>query len=93
MSNLFSKPEFVELGIVGDISQVFDRCEDCIPALYDLIDGEIKFLVGADHPFGNMLSAASFKYGDSLLTLLSPLRTNYKRNYSLLQTVKEILTR
>ena len=60
MSNLFSKPEFVELGIVGDISQVFDRCEDCIPALYDLIDGEIKFLVGADHPFGNMLSAASF---------------------------------
>ncbi len=93
MSNLFSKPEFVELGVVGDISQVFDRCEDCIPALYDLVGGEVKFLVGVDHPFGNMLSAASFRYGDSLLTLLSPLRTNYKRNYSLLQTVKDILTK
>ena len=93
LSNLFSKPEFVELGIVGDISQVFDRCEDCIPGFYDLVSQDVKFFLGAEHPFGNMLSAASFKFGDSLLVLLAPTRTDYKRNYSLLQLVKEILNK
>ncbi len=91
LSNLFSKPEFVELGIVGDISQVFDRCEDCIPAFYNLVNEDVKFFIGDEHPFGNMLSAMSFKFGDSLITLLSPMRTNYKHNYTLLQAVKELL--
>lgn len=93
LSNLFSKPEFVELGIVGDISQVFDRCEDCIPAFYSLVTEDIKYFIGEEHPFGNMLSAMSFKFGDSLVTLLSPLRTNYKHNYALLQVVKELLNK
>lgn len=93
LSNLFSKPEFVELGIVGDISQVFDRCEDCIPAFYNIVTEDIKFFIGEEHPFGNMLSAVSFRFGDSLVTLLSPLRTNYKRNYTLLQAVKELLNK
>lgn len=93
LSNLFSKPEFVELGVVGDISQVFDRCEDCIPEFYDLVSEEIKIFIGDEHPFGSMLSATSFKFGNSLVTLLSPLRTNYKRNFALLQVVKELLNR
>lgn len=93
LSNLFSKPEFVELGIVGDILQVFDRCEDCIPAFYKLVTEDIKFFIGDQHPFGNMLTVVSFKFGDSLVTLLSPLRTNYKRNYALLQAVKELLNK
>lgn len=93
LSNLFSKPEFVELGIVGDVSQVFDRCEDCIPAFYNLVTEDIKYFIGNEHPFGNMLSAMSFKFGDSLITLLSPLRTNYKHNYALLQVVKELLNK
>jgi len=93
LANLFSKPEFIELGIVGDISQVFDRCEDCIDPFYDLSTEEINFFVGQEHPFGSMLSVASFKFGNSLLALLSPTRTDYKRNYSLLQVVKEILNK
>ncbi|OGH88899.1 MAG: hypothetical protein A2537_01895 [Candidatus Magasanikbacteria bacterium RIFOXYD2_FULL_36_9] len=93
LSNLFSKPEFVELGIVGDVSQVFDRCEDCIPAFYNLVTEEIKCFIGDEHPFGSMLSAISFKTGDSLVTLLSPLRTNYKRNFTLLQAVKNLLNK
>lgn len=93
LANLFSKPEFIEMGIVGDISQVFDRCEDCIPLFYDVVTNDVQFFVGTEHPFGNMLSVASFKFGDSLFTLLSPIRTDYKRNYSLLQLVKEILNK
>lgn len=93
LSNLFSKPEFVELGVVGDVSAVFDRCEDCIPAVYDLVSENIKFFVGTEHPFGHMLSMGSFKFENSLLILLSPTRTDYKRNYSLLQVVKEILNK
>ncbi len=93
LSNLFSKPEFIELGIVGDISQVFDRCEDCIPEFYSLVTEDIKFFISDEHPFGNMLSAMSFKFGDSLITILSPLRTNYKHNYALLQAVKELLNK
>jgi heat-inducible transcriptional repressor len=93
LSNLFSKPEFVELGVVGDVSAVFDRCEDCIPAVYEIVSEDIKFFVGTDHPFGSMLSMGAFKFSDSLLILLSPTRTDYKRNYSLLQVIKEILNK
>jgi len=93
LSHLFAKPEFVELGVVGDVSQVFDRCEDCLPAIYNLVSEDIRFFVGDDHPFGNFLSAGAFKFGDSVLVLLSPMRTDYKRNYSLLQVVKEILNK
>jgi len=93
LSNLFSKPEFIELGIVGDISAVFDRCEDCVPVFYKLVSEDIKFFIGEEHPFGSMLSAAAFKIDGSLITLLSPLRTNYKRNYLLLQAVKDLLNK
>jgi len=39
------------------------------------------------------LSVGSFRYGDSLLILLSPLRTDYKKNYSILNIAKERLNK
>ena len=72
---------------------MFDRCEDCIPNFYNLVSEDVGFFIGSEHPFGNMLSATSFKFGNSLLILLTPMRTDYKRNYSILQTVKEILNK
>lgn len=92
LSNLFSKPEFSELALVADISQIFDHCEDCLKTFFDEVGEDPKFFVGAEHSFGKMLSVLSFRFGDeSLLALLGPMRMNYERNFGLVNKVKELL--
>lgn len=93
LSNLFSKPEVAVLNLAADVSAVFDRCEDCVRDFYDQVENDIKFYVGAEHPFGSMLSVASFRFGDSLLALLGPIRMDYKRNYALLNIVHQLLNK
>jgi len=93
LSNLFAKPEFRDMGILGDVTQVFDRCEDCVNSFFDQATEEIGYFVGREHTFGSLLSVGSFRYGDSLLILLSPLRTDYKKNYSILNIAKELLNK
>jgi len=91
LANLFSKPEFLQLGVVADVSQVFDRCEDCLPSFFNLVSEDIRYFIGNEHPFGNLLSVSAFRFKGSMLILLGSMRMEYKRNYSLLQMVKELL--
>ncbi|MFA6485749.1 MAG: winged-helix domain-containing protein [Candidatus Magasanikbacteria bacterium] len=92
LSNLFSKPEFQELQLVADVSQIFDHCEDCLKTFFDNVGAEPKYFVGAEHSFGNALSVLAFRFGDdSLLALLGPMRMNYARNFGLVNKVKELL--
>lgn len=92
LSNLFSKPEFAELQMVADISQIFDHCEECLKTFFDEVDDEPKYFVGQEHSFGNALSVLAFRFGEnSLLALLGPMRMNYRRNYALMARAKELL--
>ena len=92
LSNLFSKPEFGELSLVADVSQIFDHCEECLKTFFDEVEIAPKCFVGAQHGFGKMLSVLSFRFGEeSLFALLGPLRMNYARNFGLVNKVKELL--
>jgi len=92
LSNLFSKPEFAELQMVADVSQIFDHCEECLKTFFDEVNEEPRYFVGREHSFGNALSVLAFRFGEqSLLALLGPMRMNYKRNYSLMTKAKELL--
>lgn len=97
ISNLFSKPEIVELNLAADISAMFDRCEDCLEEFFDEVEnepacrqGRPKFFIGDEHPFGELLSVGVFRFGrESMFMLLGPQRMNYKKNWAILNKVKE----
>jgi len=92
LSNLFNQPEFKELSVVVDVSAMFDRCEECLQDFFEKVDGEIKFFVGSEQPFGNYLSVVTFKAKDNaLFSLLGPMRMDYKNILGIMKKVKEII--
>ena len=93
LSNLFSKPEFSELQLVADVSQIFDHCEECLKTFFDEAQNEPKYFIGREHSFGNALSVLAFRFGEqSLLALLGPMRMNYRRNHALMGRARLILS-
>ncbi|MEK7065113.1 MAG: hypothetical protein AAB963_01575 [Patescibacteria group bacterium] len=93
LSNLFSKPEFAELQLVADVSQIFDHCEECLKTFFDEVENEPKYFIGREHSFGNALSVLAFRFGEqSLLALLGPMRMNYRRNHALMWRARLILS-
>ncbi|OGH93932.1 MAG: hypothetical protein A2538_03645 [Candidatus Magasanikbacteria bacterium RIFOXYD2_FULL_41_14] len=92
LSNLFSQPEFSVLEHVADMSQIFDHCEECLGVFFDKTDSDVKYFLGEEHGFGNLLSVAAFRFGDeSMFLLMGPMRMNYGRNYALMNKVKELI--
>lgn len=94
LANLFQKPDFREVHLVASVSEVFDRCEESLPAFFPRVNGEQKFFLGREHPFGEMLSVLAARFGEnnqSLITLLGPQRMNYKKNWALMREVLEII--
>lgn len=94
LANLFQKPDFGEKQLVVDVSAVFDRCEDLLPAFFNTVGNEPKYFLGDEHPFGHSLSVLSARCGandEVLIALLGPQRMDYKHNWALVQKVIEIL--
>jgi len=92
LSNLFNKPEFVEMKLVADISAMFDSCEDCLNNFFDKVEKTPQFFIGKEHTFGPMMSMVSFRFGEnSLLSLLGLQRMDYRHNWILLKTVENLL--
>jgi len=91
LSNLFSQPEFRMLEMVADISQIFDHCEESLESFFDEVKMTPQYFVGKEHNFGNMLSVIAFRFDDSLLVLLGPMRMDYLHNWALMNKAKELL--
>jgi len=95
LSNLFSQPEFKESSLVASVSQVFDNCDECLGDFFEVVDENTKVYVGGKNPFGDRMSiiASKFKGEDQAGTLLviGPLRQNYKKNFALVNKIKEII--
>ena len=94
LSNLFQKPDFADQNLVADVSEMFDRCEERIPEFFEDVLNEPKFFLGDEHPFGEMLSVVSMRFGEnneSLIALLGPQRMDYKHNWELMSKAKELI--
>lgn len=91
LSNLFRQPEFVNSNLVYDFSEVVDRMDEIINDIYEQVSFEPEVLLGADNPFGNFCSTILVKYreGDNtgLFGILSPMRTDYESNLSIIQHI------
>ena len=92
LANLFSQPEFAEPRLVADVSSMFDRCEECLEDFFDKVKLQPRYFIGSEHPFGDLLSVAAFKFSkNGLWVMLGPLRADYRHNWNLINAVKDIL--
>ncbi len=92
LSNLFNKPEFTELSLVAGISEMFDHCEESLEGFFDKVDVNPQYFIGDEHPFGEMLSVVSMRFGkDGLVALLGPKRMDYKYNFGLMKKLLELI--
>ncbi len=92
ISNLFSQPEFKQLDMVFDISSVIDRLEDIIDESFEELKDGRQIYIGSDNPFGNFLSTSLLKYKNKkqsgIFGIISPMRTDYKKNLAILEYIK-----
>jgi len=92
LANLFNKPEFGELSLVADMSEMLDNCEERVEKFFDKVSDEPKYFIGNEHPFGEMLSVLSARFGDDgLVALLGPKRMDYKYNFDLMKKLLELI--
>ena len=91
LSGLLSQPEFRQLSMVYDISQVIDSLEEITDELFSQVPEEPIIRLGSDSPFGAFSSTILTKYHYQqhigLFGLLAPLRTDYQNNINLLNYV------
>lgn len=91
LSGLLSQPEFKQLSMVYDISQVIDSLEEIIDELFGQVPEEPIIRLGSDSPFGAFSSTilTKYRFGQhvGLFGLLAPLRTDYQHNFNLINYV------
>ncbi len=93
LSNLFSQPEFQNLDLICNLSQIIDRLDEVIFEIYDIInknDG-VAVGIGKDNPFGDACSSIMRKVKDVLIGILGPMRMDYERNASLVNFAKAVI--
>lgn len=94
LANLFQKPDFGEQSQVVDVSAMFDALDEVLPDFFNIVAGEPKYFLGDEHPFGDMLTVLSTRFGkddQSLIALVGPQRMDYKHNWELVQKILEII--
>lgn len=91
ISNLFRKPEFQDVDLMGSMAEIIDAFDD---VMSDLDLQELKILVGEDNPFFEAFSFAATPYKidevQGMFGILGPMRMDYKLNYSLLKYIKNV---
>lgn len=86
-SRLFMQPEFTDVELVRSLSQAVDRLDHILPKLFGQLERKPIILLGRNNPFGAFCSAmfvSNEREPETIMGLLSPIRTDYARNISLL---------
>jgi heat-inducible transcriptional repressor len=91
LSNLFQQPEFVNSGLVYNVSSVIDRLDEIIDDIFEKAKERAEIFIGEANPFGNFCSAILAKYRrgnqSGLFGILGPMRMDYERNLSLVEHI------
>lgn len=95
LSNLFSKPEFGDQQLMLSLGHMFDNLDEVIYRMFDLLDDNVKIMIGRENPFGQDFSVLVTRYsgprGEGLLAMLGPMRMEYKHNLGLINLAKNLI--
>jgi len=96
LSYLFRQPEFKNISLIHNISEVIDHLDETMKNIFDRIK-EAKILIGDESPFGNK-SAVIFdrlKIDNQkvVIGILGPIRMDYNRNLGLIKFIRRLYER
>ncbi|MFA5248564.1 MAG: hypothetical protein WC415_05095 [Patescibacteria group bacterium] len=91
LSNLFAQPEFVNTGLVYNVSSVIDRMDEIIDSIFEKTNNEAQIFIGEENPFGNFCGSIIAKYRrgnqTGLFGILGPMRMDYERNLAVVEYI------
>ena len=91
LSNLFQQPEFSQISLIHDISQVIDRIDEIVGDMFSDSPDGINTMIGTSNPFGEICATISAKYKANektgLLAILGPMRMDYEKNLALVEHI------
>ena len=94
IGNLFAQPEFHNYQYTIHISTLFDRCEQVVDRVYELVGDKTTILIGEENPFGSVCSLISMPFGKSgLIAVLGPIRMEYGRVLSIFDHIQHSFTK
>lgn len=96
ITNLFHKPEFQDLQTVTSLGDLIDKFDTVMTSAFDNVPFETQVLIGSHSPFGDQLTTMMIRYRlpeqrHGLIGLVGPMRMNYARNLSLLQSAQKYI--
>lgn len=96
LSNLFSNPEFAELDMIRNISEIVDHLDDVMHDLFADLPVGRKILIGGENPFGKECGVVIEKIKhdgkESVMGVLGPIRMAYDKTSGIMTCTKELLT-
>ncbi len=94
LSYLFHQPEFKDLSLVKNFSEIIDHLDETMRNIFDKIN-EVKILIGDENPFGDKCATIFDKIEIDnekiVIGLLGPIRMDYNKNLSLIKSIKKII--
>lgn len=91
ISYLFHQPEFMEMAMVLDFSELIDRLDDVIARLFGKLDAQPKIFLGKGNPFGEDTGAVIAQCSGTLVGIVGPVRMAYDQNLALLRFTQQLL--
>lgn len=92
LSYLFHQPEFRDLSLIYNISEMIDHLDETMKKIFDRIS-ETEILIGEKNPFGDkcgvILTKSEIDGQKILLGILGPVRMDYSKNLSLIKFIKK----
>ncbi len=94
LSNLFAQPEFSQVDLVREFSQIVDHLDEVMADIFAQVEG-LHIYVGSDNPFGSYCSLVINEFftrqDRGVIGILGPMRMDYQKNYSLLNYISQLI--
>ncbi|MDD5567277.1 MAG: hypothetical protein PHH01_03730 [Patescibacteria group bacterium] len=98
LSNLFRQPEFAEIDLIQNFSQIVDHLDEVMEEIFPRIRPRVEILLGKHNPFGQTCGVLLTKYGGGkipagMFGILGPIRMPYERHRALLEYTRNLLSK
>lgn len=91
IANLFSQPEFANIRVIYDLSEVIDHLDEAVARVFEDIE-ETEIKIGRKNYFDVHCGSIVTKIDNCLFGMIGPMRMDYERNYGLINYVRVLLS-